>query len=189
MHDFFFSPERIIYLDVSFYSITKQPRCFTFAPTNLQQNRKVVEKLYLRSSSPCPLAKSTVALSNSANRISTKLNMSKYQTCRLFEARGILFCPQSYTQGPVCVTPIQTPEETPYCLNKCLTLAFICQSFGEVLSAQDICYMFKSKRVPPSAKTKGRLKTCQTIRSPHYNVDILKHGEVCQGFWISCLKR
>ncbi len=37
-----------------------------------------VWKWYLLSSSPWPLTKSTAALSNSANRISTKLNMSKY---------------------------------------------------------------------------------------------------------------
>lgn len=37
-----------------------------------------VWKWYLLSSSPWPLAKSAAALSNSANRISTKLNMSKY---------------------------------------------------------------------------------------------------------------
>lgn len=37
-----------------------------------------VWKWYLLSSSPWPLTKSAAALSNSANRISTKLNMSKY---------------------------------------------------------------------------------------------------------------
>lgn len=45
------------------------------APKTTQIN---VWKWYLLSSSPWPLAKSTVALSKSANRISTKLNMSKY---------------------------------------------------------------------------------------------------------------
>lgn len=45
------------------------------APKTTQIN---VWKWYLLSSSPWPLTKSTAALSNSANRISTKLNMSKY---------------------------------------------------------------------------------------------------------------
>lgn len=169
MHDFFFSPERIIYLDVSFYSITKQPRCFTFAPTKLQQNRKVVEKLYLRSSSPCPLAKSTVALSNSANRISTKLNMSKYQTCRLFEAREVLF----FLQTPIIhgrvrssVTPIQTPAETPYCLNQLQVLAFIPQTFWEAPGAEDNSSMFTFNRIASLLHRTGGLSS-QRLQNQH----------------------
>lgn len=48
------------------------------APQSQKTTQINVWKWYLLSSSPWPLAKSTAALSSSANRISTKLNMSKY---------------------------------------------------------------------------------------------------------------
>lgn len=53
---------------------SRSPSWGRHSPKTTQIN---VWKWYLLSSSPWPLTKSTAALSNSANRISTKLNMSK----------------------------------------------------------------------------------------------------------------
>lgn len=78
----------------------------------------------------------------------------------------------SYTVGSgLCITPIQTLAETPYCLNKWVSLAFICQSFrGGPVALQTTCTCSESESLLHQRRG-GRLKTCQTSSRFSSNVD------------------
>ena len=78
----------------------------------------------------------------------------------------------SYTVGSgLCITPIQTLAETPYCLNKWVSLAFICQSFrAGPVAHQTTCTCSESESLLHQRRG-GRLKTCQTSSRFSSNVD------------------
>lgn len=77
----------------------------------------------------------------------------------------------SYTVGSgLCITPIQTLAETPYCLNKWVRLAFICQeNWGGAVRTRSLVHVHVG--VPPSSERGGGLKTCQNSSRFNSNVD------------------
>lgn len=69
----------------------------------------------------------------------------------------------SYTVGSgLCITPIQTLAETPYCLNKWVRLAFICQeNWGGALRIRSLVHVRVG--VPPSSERGEVLKHVKIV--------------------------
>lgn len=69
------------------------------------------------------------------------------------------------------VTPTQTLAETPYCLNKWASWAFICPNIWGGLDVLYYFNMLETQR-PSFIRQRGRLKTCQTSSRLNLNVDL-----------------